>query len=68
MRSTQKQKLSEINKQNIKQTESLQVKLKTNGDIIRSLEKTIEKNKVREISINHKSGIFKLTDYKDGSF
>lgn len=68
LRSTQKQKLSEINRDYIKQTESLQVKLKTNCDIIKSLEKTIEKNKVREISINHKSGIFKLTDNKDGSF
>ena len=45
------------------------MKLKSNEMIIKSLEENVkkEKNKVRDFSINHKLGIFKLIEYKNGT-
>jgi hypothetical protein len=69
LKSAQKEKITNIHNEHKKHSDNMQNKINSSLNKIQQLEKIIEeKNKTKEISIEHESGIFKLIDNKNGSF
>merc|ERR1740130_820314 len=69
LKSAQKEKITNIHKEHKQHSENMQNKLTSSVNKIQQLEKIVdEKNKAKEISINHESGIYKLIDNKNGNF
>ena len=69
LKSAQKEKITNIHYEHKKHSENMQNKLTSSMNKILQLEKIVEeKNKAKEISIDHESGTFKLIDSKNGNF
>ena len=69
LKSAQKEKITNIHNEHKKHSENMQNKITSSVSKIQQLEKIIEeKNRAKEISIDHESGTFKLIDNKNGNF